>query len=515
MTASPYRVTIRLPRLKWLDSPQLPWIIIGLGITLRATQYFANKSLWMDESFLAINIVQRSFLQLVKPLDYGQGAPIGFLLVEKLAVETLGDNEYTLRILPFLASIASLFIFYKVAISALKAYGALIALGLFSISEFLILYSSEAKQYSTDVFIALILYVLGFYQLSRNNFTFRQVAMFGIIGSISIWFSHPSIFILSGLGAALVIQFLSKKNWLAINRLSIVLLCWFSSFLIFYLISLRHLTNHTGLQNYWNSGFIPFPPSKFSDIKSLIDICFKTFENPVGLHLSGLAALAFIIGCSSLFHEHRGKFWLLIWPIPFTLIASILHKYPFSGRLLLFLVPSILILVAEGTWQIFEKTKQKTVLMGLTFIFLLFLYPLLLSSYYLIKSPHLAEIKPVMGYIKEHYQNGDVLYLYYGAFPAFKYYEMKYGFTEDDYIVGVTSRNNWKNYKDDLERFRDHQRMWILFSHVHGTSDFNEEKLLLSYLDSMGTRLDAFKEKGAAAFLYDLTRPVLSSGNVR
>jgi hypothetical protein len=60
----------------------LPWLIIGLGIVLRLTQYVFNRSLWYDEANLALNIIDRSVLELFQPLDHDQGAPIGFLLLE-------------------------------------------------------------------------------------------------------------------------------------------------------------------------------------------------------------------------------------------------------------------------------------------------------------------------------------------------------------------------------------------------------------------------------------------------
>ena len=55
--------------------------IICFGILVRLVQYLFNRSLWADEAVLALNIVNRSYLELLEPLDYEQGAPIGFLMV--------------------------------------------------------------------------------------------------------------------------------------------------------------------------------------------------------------------------------------------------------------------------------------------------------------------------------------------------------------------------------------------------------------------------------------------------
>ena len=91
------------------------WILICWGAMLRLTQYLSNRSLWLDESSLALNIVNRSFSQLLKPLDYGQGAPLGFLILERLAVHVFGTHEYALRLFPFLCGIISLLLFNRLA----------------------------------------------------------------------------------------------------------------------------------------------------------------------------------------------------------------------------------------------------------------------------------------------------------------------------------------------------------------------------------------------------------------
>jgi hypothetical protein len=102
---------------------------------------------------------------------------------------------------------------------------------------------------------------------------------------------------------------------------------------------------------------------------------------------------------------------------------------------------------------------------------------------------------------------GDTLYFYYSSFYAFKYYQRLYGFdgfAGTMYITGRRSRKNWQNYRDDLDKFRGHKRMWILLSHFYRGRGIDERVLLLDHLDQIGTRLATVKAYGAEGYLYDL-----------
>ncbi len=87
-------------------------LLMLLGALLRLRQYLTGRSLWADEAMLALNIVNRDFAGLLRPLDYDQGAPIGFLLVEKIFNSILGKNEFALRLFPLLIGLISLWLFY-------------------------------------------------------------------------------------------------------------------------------------------------------------------------------------------------------------------------------------------------------------------------------------------------------------------------------------------------------------------------------------------------------------------
>src|SRR5215213_3690007 len=87
-------------------------LLILMGAILRLRQYLTGRSLWADEAMLALNIVERNFAGMFQPLDYDQGSPIGFLLVEKFFNSILGKSEFALRLFPLLVGSISLWLFY-------------------------------------------------------------------------------------------------------------------------------------------------------------------------------------------------------------------------------------------------------------------------------------------------------------------------------------------------------------------------------------------------------------------
>jgi hypothetical protein len=487
----------------FLSSKNWIMVLIGAGVVLRLAQYLANRSLWLDEAYLALNIVNRSFVDLLQPLDYNQGAPIGFLMVEKAAILALGNNEYALRLFPLLAGISSMFLFTMLASQYLRAKAVPIALGLFAVLTPLIWYSSEVKQYSCDVAIATLLYLVTL-ETMRNDLSAARAVLIGFIGGTSIWFSHPALFLLAGTGTTLLSRFLARKEWKKVGFLLVSFSIWGASFATLYFVSLRHLVINQGLLTYWDVGFAPFPPRSLREIKWYIDAFFNIFNDPTGIYFSGIAAFAFLVGFMTIYSEKYENAFLLSSPIVFALAASILHKYPFNGRLMLFAVPAVLFFIAAGTERIIEKLHQLSATVGYIFLGLLLLHPFCFAGYHLVHPQEREEIKPVMSYVMANRRPGDILYLYSASVPAFRYYSERYGFRESDCIVGKKARDNWKIYDNDLDKLRGHNRVWVLFSHVRKGSGVDEEKYFLKHLSSIGKRLDAMKKNGAAVYLYDL-----------
>ncbi len=174
------------------------WLLVALGIGLRLRQYIANRSFWVDEATLALNLTHRNFWGLMKPLDYEQGEPVGFLFIEKSIITILGNRDYILRLFPLFSGILAGILSYLIVNSLVKSkIGSLFAALFFAISWPLIYYSSELKQYSSDVMVGLLLIYLSLRCLDELDHLFKyhclrwlQKRYADILRSISrsIWF---------------------------------------------------------------------------------------------------------------------------------------------------------------------------------------------------------------------------------------------------------------------------------------------------------------------------------------
>lgn len=521
----------------------LPWLIIVFGIILRLDQYLFNRALWLDEAFFANNIVDRTFFELfIPPLEYSSHImPPGFLAMVKLMIILFGNSDLILRLFPLICGIISLVLFYQVAKIYISAQAVPLALFFFAISDSLIYYSSEFKQYSNDVMIVLILLILADY-LRTSPLTVAKLLLLTIVGSLVLWFSHPAVFILATIGIYLLFVHYSTKTWKPVINLTIVYAIWLLNFAVLYFFIIRVETPaNQWLQQFWTleNAFMPFPLS-IHGIHWLTENFFKMFNYPVGFKQAGLAGVLFILGGVVLFTKNRLTLLLLGLPLLLALGVSFFHQYPFSGRLLLFLTPALYLLTAEGLTKIridlpvhypnWVGTLTPIVLLA----FILLNYPVIktLSHW---NAPRVAqETKPLFQYVQQHRQKTDTLYLYYWAEPAFRYYANFYNFNyEDCHLINPIPTDQYIKEVDyfrqklgltpvavnktqcvlgvsevfaraqaDLAKLRGTGKVWFLFSHI-GDSERN---LFLNYLDTLGTRLEEQLQPGASVYLYQLTK---------
>lgn len=483
-----------------------------LGALVRLIQYLSNRSLWEDEVNLVLNIIDRSYLELLKPLDYNQAAPPGFLFIEKFAVQLFGDNEYALRLFPFIAGMISLVAFYQLANRYTSKIAAPIAIALFACLPHTLYYATEVKQYSSDVMVALLL-CFWLIPLRHQRLNPKQLLLFGGLGALFIWLSHPTVFVLAGIQASYFLIASNKQRWkLLANRLPMYL-AWLLSFAGLYFITIRGTLENDTLTSSWGERY----PNSLFDIFWLFDAFGRFFYNPLGFLgiTDGIAIFAFIVGCIAFYRRNRVLLLTITAPMIATILAAYLEQYPFRERLVLFLAPIAILIIAEGIAFLFTQTgrRHKPALILAVFVFsALVALPVLRASLLIVRPTQVEEIKPVIAYVRSHQQPDDRLYVYAAGKNQFQYYAPKFGYSPDDYILGkhsmaIGGRRNRelsekgvKQFKREIRQLRGESRVWFLFCNALE----DEERTFLSSMQPIGQLLDSFKQPGAFVYLYRL-----------
>jgi hypothetical protein len=485
----------------------IAWGLILLGAATRLRIYLGDQSLWRDEAKLALNITQRSLSGLFQPLDYYQAAPLGFLMIEKCAVRFFGGSELALRFWPMLASILTLPLFYHLCRRLLTPRATIIALAILALAADNSFHTAEAKQYSTDLFVAVGLLLLAAISM-KDDVPAKNLLPLAIFGAAAIWFSHPVIFVLIGIGAAFTISWLSQRPPRRTRGMLLLAAVWIGSFLANYLLSLRKLTHSDYLQNFWSTAgaYAPLSASG-SAIFWYKRKFYALFLNPFSMEGESLAVLLFLLGIVAIYRIRKSTLAMLLVPILAALGASAIHKYPFDSRLILFIFPLTTIAVAAGLNLLWESPFRPV---GILVLCLLMLSPVTRTLATWANPPKNCEIRDSMAFIAQHRQPGDIFYLSPSAMPGFEFYQAHFGLAGAPVVFGSSGDGSLDSYAAELSGFAG-KRVWVLVENQSsgdpvGEAEFiMQQPKIMDVLDSMGKRVWKAEPFNEYVACYDLT----------
>jgi hypothetical protein len=488
-----------------IEEPKARWTLLALavmavGIAMRLWFYLYNRSMGRDESALALNVIRRSFAGLWKPLDNDQGAPIGFLMIEKLVVTVLGNHEYALRLVPVVASILALPLFYLLCREFLPQPFAVIALIVLAMNEKQYDYCADAKQYSVDVFLTVALLFLAMKAMGnplRGTAPSRRgLIALAIAGALAIWFSHPAAFVLGAIGVLAAMEWFNRRPRTRVVDLLAVALIWMASFGVNYLVALRRLSHSQFMQTFWAEAdaFAPVPKS----MQALIwykENFFEMFQSACSLGFVGLSALVFVLGVGWLYRRRKSAALALILPIVFALAASVLHKYPFKERLILFICPLAAIFVGAGFVYLFEGQRRAVGIVALLF---LLITPLNKTRGYVKKPWVHNEMRNLVSLVGKNHRPDDQLYVYEFCYYPFEYYRDRFGLAQLPAVRGRQGINGVEGYTSEFAGFKG-KRVWVMFEEAP-----DSRQAALMVLDQMGKRVFQAQSYDDYIACYDL-----------
>jgi len=476
-------------------------VIIFIGILLPIVQFIFNRSLWTDEASLALNILNASYLELLKPLDTGHAAPIIFLFSEKFFSILIPNSDYGLRIVPLLSYFASLFFFYKILQQIFNnTYTTIFALSLFVFNATLINYSNEAKQYMCDVFVITSIYHI---ILKKYNKVENKYYLLGIIGALSFFLSHITPIILLSCGIYLVYVDCINKN-LKLKYIIGLLLVWTLTFLLYYYFFVYKHPAAENFKGYWlkMNTFMPINPLNIDFYQFHFDKIKMIFSQLISVGNIGryFLAILYLVGFSCLIYKRNFEIIILLFfPIFIHLLISAFELYPFDLRLILYIIPTIIIVAAYGFEYFNEMIFKDLKIDRLRFLSILIPFSILSVTPWYAFPLKKEEIKKSIDYIEDNIADENKIYVYKGALNAYKYYDnIEYIKFSNSVIFGKGTRADKSTYIEQLINLRGN--IWLLFSHNYN----NEEEYIITQLDSLGyNRIETFKTNGSSTYLYD------------
>ena len=499
---------------------------VALGCVVRLLRFVDNPALWLDESFMALNLMQKSFTGILGQLQHLQSAPPGFLLVEKASEAVLGDGERSLRLFGLVASLASVVAFAYAARRVLAAPAAVLAIVFFAFGEPLLERAAEIKPYSVDLAVATILIALTLWVVEAPSARLiGRTAVFGVSALVGVWFSFPAAFIVAACVVALAVYARLAGSRRLLGAAAVVGAVSLVSFGVVYAIASANVGRVSA------AIFAGGENASYGRL-SIVHDGWSALVNPGGFD-NGTGALAAVLVVFGLvaFSRRASLHLLALFGLPLLLAAAAgaIGRYPLQGRWSLYLVPALFVLVARGAQELVAWSRRPVLVAAVLGVFLV-ASPIGLASKHVLRPPAREDVKPLLVHLVREWRPGDTLYVYGNTQYALRYYSTcrdcstsgtsfpwptrlaPPGRPGDQFAPALESvppevivgSSEPVDPIADFGRLPAKGRIWLIFSHVRSKGGLDDEQLLLSKLGGSPV-LERIGARGASLYLIDRT----------
>ena len=398
------------------------FLLILLGAIVRIVVLVHNRDLIIDEANIARNVFERGFIDLAKPLSYEQYAPPVFMWMLKITTAFFSFSEIGLRFYPLVCGIGLLVMMYLLMKEIASVKTAWYPVGMLVVSYTMIRYSTEVKQYMCDAFIVLSL-IYGALKIELENYSKTKFFfIWFFIGSLAIWSSMPSVFVLAGIGAYYFFKAIGEKKrkdaWLIIG----LSMAWLAQFAFYYFTILKPQIDSNYLQNYHQEFFLFATPKNKDEWTHNLKVVNDLIKHAGGFnhYINVTQVLLVFIGAVVFFLRTKANSLLIIVPIGLTLIAAALNQFSLIPRVAIFMMPLLLVLMAYGMELL---TKKKWMLFIVTGFGLYSIFELSSVKQQLTEKSESEHMTKAMNYlVKNTNLLANQIYIHNGARPAFIYY---------------------------------------------------------------------------------------------
>lgn len=353
------------------------WVFLGLHLAWLLLRYALGFPLWGDEGFVAVNLQEKSFAELIQPLEYGQVAPLLWWWLEKATYLLFGGSVWALRLPALLAAIVTTWLLLRLFLRALPQPSALFAFAVFAVAYYPLRHGVELKPYAFDLLwaAAMLNLALDLFapqaqpQPARAR---RQLLALMILSLLGVWGSMPSLFLSAALGLACV------WYWRPAQRAAhgapplpfALLLLWGTALMADAAWMVQVFAGpHTAAapwlpaMDMWTRTFPPLEqwwriPDWWLTMHTGWLSAYPTGGPPPG---SALNFGLIVIGAIGLWRTKRRFFlWLLLGPLLFNFVAAAMGRYPYGGsiRVSIYLAPAMCLLLGHGLSLCFDRLQK-------------------------------------------------------------------------------------------------------------------------------------------------------------
>jgi len=344
-----------------------------LGVAFRVAAYLLDFPLWWDEAFVGVNLLRRGYLDLLRPLDYGQVCPLLFLWAERAAVDALGFSEWSLRLAPLASAVASVFLFRAMAGRVLDGRALLLAVAVFAASVHPIRHAADAKPYASDLLAALVLQMIAFGWLREPGRAAGLWAL-ALAAPIALLGSHPAAFVAGGIGLALAVPAWRSGRWAIRSAFAAYGLATVATSAAVFVAFTRAqaASASPGMREMWTRSFPPLDSALGLAGWLLTVHSGEMLALPCGGErgASTLSLLLAIAGAVALWRPgRRAELGVILAPLAVAMVAAAARRYPYGGpaphgsaaRIMQYATPGLCLLIGLGAARALELVRSSRV----------------------------------------------------------------------------------------------------------------------------------------------------------
>ena len=485
------------------------WLIGLVGVGRAAWHYSQAHTFFIDEVKLLWNVADRDWSALLEPLQNNQVAAVGFLIVEKAIVSTLGVSEISSRLLALLSMALAVVLFVQISRRVLSPIPGIMAMVLFAWGGPLIYYASQSKQYTLDVLVSELI-LLATLSLIDNPAKRSHWMVLAILGCIATGFSIPAIIVLGGSTTTLIVVSWQRGQPSQVRAAVGIGFLWALCFGLLYVWKYRFEGDSEYMAGYWSIGFLPPPWQPVDFARALLGHGDRLMREVVGIHFRAAGLVAYVIGMLMLLFRRRPIGVLMASTMFLAVLLSSLHLYPLKERAALYLLPYLVIPIAAVSEEAANSRELLSKVAAAVLMALVLIGPVTGLAHVETR----ADIKPVIEKLLDEVEAGDVVYIYWRPQRVLDFYDrwdIGPELMEDPRLQVVRGEAHideplkYIDAVEDLVETAGLERVWFLYSRRYKEKGLDEVEIYRRAFEERGELILELISTDAGAWLFELS----------